>query len=581
MEKKNEIVFSYAVRLQRHFPWVLLMYDVAVTPEEVECEPVSWTKWWWSSYIGLLALIAIEMGYFLREDSSVRRGLAILWIVISVGFIVSVIVTSLAHLFDREFWRSKEWGWYLAVVLLPISAMLIGVTGIEWLSALDRGALQLTTAMTSLQTNNSLGVYDRGYEVGYPIRQYILAYVPSYLFGRSLLMVRLGFFSFFLVGYLAFIPALARFLQSLQCPKPWLIASAGGVCVAMAPYTILTVRLFEQTLTPISVTLLLAAGLVKLAEKPTGYRYFWVGWTLGFIPYCYPNALAVTPVGVVALFAILFYRRYRSLAVPLTLFYGVLATVVGSLILNLNYHDSIEVYFQRAHDSLGVDQACWRYFQGATQFFIGPRMMVVPAPIALCSLVIIYFSVRSLDWRFPAVMLWTLVCGMASMIWVEDVMRAPDYDLYRSCVVIPILVAGILMYYGERCVRLGSLNKACEAMARITIIYMLYTGCAVPLLHRDGLEFNANGDPTDYELITQCLDNYRHTGAPVKKVYLVPPVPGIDIDGFLKYFCPDGSYEAGSPPPDEKKEGYIVITYKNWKAGDPRPDHPILQADKE
>lgn len=584
MDKVKELECTHRgelrLRLVRHFPWVIPIYrfqteseggsSLAILAKDFKPLTLDWVLF----YVGLLSLVLIEAGYYLPSESFPRFMLGALWFVIAVPFLISTLVVSIQSLFEKELWKSSEGAWYLCALIFPLLAASFGLGGVRWLMANNEGICQVSIARDCMGQDYSFGIYREGYLIGYPVRQFLLAYLPTLFFGHSLLMIRVGYFDFFLVGYTAFISGLSLLLRSYSCPRPWSIASAVSMCVAVSPWTMFTVRMYEQALTPICVTMLFLGGLMRYVERPTPYRLFWVAWALGFLPYVHRVSLSVIPMALLCLGVIFLHRKYRSPALIATMFYGVIAAIVGFLVVN-NSVDGWKQILATNDVFLSVTARIARAFKELT-LYSGASFSVVPPPLMFSILLVTYFSVRRWDPRFPVIILWSTGVLAATAILIGCGFHpVAEFDLFKTICTLPFLAAGVVIFYAENWPALGRLNEVCSLAARVTIVYMLFAGGEMPVLYRTALE-GYEEYATDLSLEIQCLSDFVKEGHEVKKLYVMQPMDTSYLGSFMNYITPDMPY-GREIPPNEKIKGYYVMYAENWKEGQPRPLRPIIK----
>ncbi len=527
-------------------------------------------------YIGIFALTIIDLGFFLPEGV-LSRLLGALWLAITLLFLASALILSIRSLaWNRELWASREWPWFLVALIVPICAMLVGLFGVDWLLCNDESNLQISLGMDLLQNDNAFGVYQSGYRAGYPARQFILAAIPSYLFGHSLELVRLSFFSYFLWAHVAFLAAAGQLLQARKCLYPWIWASLASLAVTLSPYTLLTVRIYEQSSIPICASMFLVAGFLRVLERPSNFNWFWVAWAIGFLPFCHRPALSAWPMSMLCLFVLLFYARYRSFALVAIMAQGSVALVVGMLVLRKNWYEFQHLFV--THD-LPLPLAEWREFQLMTHYS-GPELSIIPAPLAIASIGLIYYSFKVRDFRFPAIFIWALTSIYSAGRLIGSYPHAADFDARNTLPTLPFVAAGLILFIMKYHAHIGSALETWQKAARLGIVYLVYTGGFLVLLfrsHVDGIHF-----PSDVERMVFCIDRYVQSGKPLKKIYILPPLPNFTMEDFLPYYAPGATAVFGPPPPGEKEPGYCIIHMTKWaKESDPRPYDVGIQIDPE
>ncbi len=216
------------------------------------------------------------------------------------------------------FWRDKDKFWYLAAFFLPMGLIYFDVAGVTWTPVNCEGTQQMAQGVALLHQDSDFGVYRIAYFVGYVARQYLLACLPSYIFGSSLVALRVGTSFIYVASYLAFLAAVANYFRAQKASNPLLLASFAGMMISLGEFPLVQARVFEQTMMPIGAMLLFLAGIFNFLAGPTPFRTFWVTWSFGFFAEGYTPALGGW---FMALFVLLYLAlhpkyRYRILWVP-------------------------------------------------------------------------------------------------------------------------------------------------------------------------------------------------------------------------------------------------------------------------
>lgn len=569
MLKLREFELRLNVRLFGPFPWFGV--QIHVGPEDQNRALSSWVL-----YAALFGLIAIDLGFFLPREGFVPRAFGFIWILGSIAFLLTTLVLSLKTFANRELWKSPDTKWLLGALILPVPIMLFGFFGVDWLTAIDEGPQQITIALNNLHKDNALGIYQSGYRLGYPVRQFILASIPTYLFGHNISMFRLGFFNPFILAHFAFLAALGQLLQNGKCPRPWLWASSATLWVDLASYTLMNGRLEEQAALPVSVTMFYVAGLMRFVDRPTCFHLFWMTWSIAFLSFCHRPALATWPLAMLFTTALLFFPRYRSIPLLLCLLEGVISFIVGLAVLGTDL-EGIRTIFGTHTDRFSM-HSLWQDFQ-IWGCYSGVDLCVVPVPIALGSLLVLYYSVKLHDYRFPIVALWSAACVMAAANLTGSYPHFPNYDVLRAGSTLAFLAPAIAIFFMEYSPQMDRFVEACHWAARASYIYMLVSGICVVGFFRG--EVTADHYASDLERMFVCIDDYRASGKQLTKLYVPPPLSTGGFDSFLSCTAPEVMIIAGSPPPGEKIPGNAVMQYANWKEGQPRPRILHFEIDPE
>ncbi len=512
-------------------------------------------------------LTCTEAGYFLGDGSTIKHAVALAWIVISAGFLATVALRSMGILLEGEFWRDRDRVWYCIALALPFGLVYFDVAGITWTPINDEGAQQVTQGLDLLRHDADFGVYKTAYFVGYIARQYLLTSLPSYFFGPSLVALRIGNSFIYLVGYVAFLSALAHFFRARGARNPLILASFAGVLVSLGEYPIIIARTFEQTTMPMGAMLLFLAGVLHFLNEPTPFRIFWVAWAFGFFAEGYTPGLGGWCLALVILLYLSLHPDFKHRILLLPTAYGICCMVVACMVLGGGrLHDRL----QMGASGLVPSDWAWRYFMGY-HTFMGGGTSVIPYPLALASITVLYFSFRFRDLKFPLMCLWCIGIAMTGITFVGSNFNLPQFDIHRSIMVLPALAAGVVLFYHAFSSRLEPAHGAHRAMtflAGLSMAYMIWTSLAVPLANRT---YVYQRDMTDYDEALYKIDcvNYDSGPGTVKKVYLVAPLRIDDLETGLGYFAPGAVVVRSAPPPGEKEAGAYTLSYLAPNTSDP------------
>ncbi len=512
----------------------------------------------------VLGLFWVEAAYFLEPGSRAQRFAAQYWIGCSVAVIVSSWASALRTFIDPTFWRQRDRTWFLAAFLLPPALILMDGGGTYFTHVDGEGTQQLCAGMYMLRHDPSLGVYKMAY-FAYLARQYVLNCLPSYLFGPSLWMLRLGNSLFFIGSYLFFLSGLAAYLRHRGASSALFLASYCGIMVALAEYTILNAREFEQTTMPIGATLFFLAAVLLILVKRTPMRFLWATWGFGFLAECYTPALGSWLLALAILLYLLRRPGHRLLGA--SAIYGVVCAWVAYLIVKTENPVSIGLAFRTGVDRYHASDRILRYAQGL-RAIAGFDHSLLPAPLAVALPAALYLSWRYRDIRFPVICTWALAMAFASLTFVGSNLYLPEHDLHRALIVLPPLALGLVLLLA----RYLAEPQTAEATRRIvrmvlglSMAFMIFAGACTVFLVRSFLSFEMK---TDFDEV--CGEMNRLVLSPKTvhpmRLYFVPPLKsGFGIGVW--YFDMDAVIFPNAPPPGERVPGTYIFSYR---AKDPK-----------
>jgi hypothetical protein len=519
------------------------------------------SAWGWFFFvIAILMMTGVEFCYFLSDGSTLKRFAGLTWIVVSVGFLLSVTLNSFKPFFRDSFWRDKDRFWYLTAFILPICLIYFDVSGITWTPINDEGTQQVSQGLTLLQQDPDFGIYRLTYFVGYIARQYVLAALPTYFFGPSLLALRLGTSIIYLCGYLTFLSALAHYLEKRKASHPLLLASFAGIMVSLGEYPLIQARVFEQTTMPIGAMLLFLAGIFNFLSRPTAFGTFWVAWSFGFFVEGYTPALGGWCLAFFVMLYLALHPKHKQRVLWLPLVYGVCCLAIAYLLMSSGH--ALKPRFETGLPGFTVGDWVWRYFMGY-HAWLGAGFSVIPCPLALAALAACYFSLKYRDYRFPLLCMWCVAMAFASLTCVGSNFNLPQFDIHRSMFILPPLAAGVVLFYqAYRPTEdsLPGLHRAILTSACFAMLYMVCTGAAIPFAVRT---YIYEREMTDYDEALYKIDclNFNSRPQKITKIYILPPLKIDDLETGLVYFAPSAMVVRGNPPVGEKEPGAYLLSY--------------------
>src|SRR5277367_3810787 len=140
---------------------------------------------WWVFLTVALLLVGVECTWFLPEGSLPRVVAAWFWVACSGLVLCWAILVSVYPFARAEFWRSADLGWCLAAYLIPTGLVLFNVSGWEFTRVNAETALEVQNGYYFLTKTRDLGLFNTGF-LSYPARQYVLAAMPTYIWGKGL-----------------------------------------------------------------------------------------------------------------------------------------------------------------------------------------------------------------------------------------------------------------------------------------------------------------------------------------------------------------------------------------------------------
>jgi len=431
---------------------------------------------------------------------------------------------------------SERFYWGFVATLLVAAMMFWKLPSLDY--ALNgEGTHQVTVGLRAW-TQPDLGYTDCGHFC-YPVRQYLLAALPTLLFGRHAASVRLGFLWVVLFGMLVFYSGLRERLRT---------AADGGYLAAMAMVSIVTfpalvawLRFIEQPMNPPSV-MLAAVGwfLLSLAEVGplAALCLSWIGAMLAtvYTPGLAGWALMITMLLLVAVGKV---REGKGREAALLVLATVVIVSFGMCSFGTRGDVELKLYQNRRGswpDLLThIAEAYTNVFflTGAldihNQSFMSPLLLF---PIGV-------YLVTSLFWKNGT-------AHFVNAVWIMGVVGASCYlagyvtaptgvELRKALVLIPPAIAGTVLVAGHLLER-GRLPLRKSASA-LFLLLAVYAGLSLKRVHD---QFAGRWDRRLMEAMEWSLALAKQQevlDSPID-VYIVSARTNFGVRDYVEYFFP-------------------------------------------
>jgi len=311
---------------------------------------------------------------------------------------------------------------------------------------------------------------------------------------------------------------------------------------------------------PIGATLLFLAGIFNFLVRPTPFRTFWVAWSFGFFAEGYTPGLGAWWMALVVLLYLVLHPKYRYGVLWAPIVYGACCMLVACLLLHTSNALLPRFYLGSSHFT-AVDWI-WHYFQGY-HALLSLESSVLPCPLGLAALTVLYFSFKFRDYRFPVLCIWCIAVAFVSLTSLGSNFNLPQFDIHRAMIILPPLAAGVVLFYHVYGWKLEpASHRTILACACLSMIYMACTSIPVPLTIRTFVYHHdiSDSDEALYEI--DCL-NFNPKMEKLKKLYIVPPLRIDDLEVGLQYFAPSAVVLHGNPPPGEREPGTYLLSYRS------------------
>ena len=489
----------------------------------------------------LSVILSIDCGYFLSNTFYLKRCLGYLWVGSAVGVFAFAFLFSLIPFFRISFWRNSSKWWYIIAFFLPIFLIYFDINGINWTPINFEGPQQAAIGLDLLKHDSALGLYSIGYYDRYVTRQYILAVMPAFFFGKSLITLRIGNSYIYVISYLAFISSLTTYLNTKKI-NSLLWASWVAMMISLGQYTLIQARMFEQTTFPIGATLMFLAALLYFLVKPTKTRAIWIAWSFVFLTSGYTPAYASWGLALLILLYFALNPKYNHKIFIPVLFAGIWSLLIVFIMFYKQGNKDHLLFKLGGYDQFFLSNWLWRYFSGFTGMF-NADYSLIPVPLGISAFVVLFLSFVKKDYRVFCIFLWCIGVVISSLTFVGSWFNTPHYDIHRSIIILPFIALGVVLFY-EKYYSNHLYNEFINKLAVCTIVYMVYTSLSFPLFNRWYYRNVRVDIVEDYEeSIIRIRDVLNSkTLPPIKKLYITPDLQAptqYEFGLVLNYLAPD------------------------------------------
>lgn len=196
-----------------------------------------------------------------------------------------------------EDYRNKKY--LLPLIFTVILAFFIFQIGNYAFSDLSYESTQETVSGLNAFKALDWNYTGKGY-IGYPVKQYMINAFPSLILGRSFFALNLGFAIPFLTGLTLLFIELRKFLAYIGTDERYAILPI--LMISFCPYIDEYYYIFEQTLTPVAIAMILIALFLRTMRRPSLFSFMLFAITGSMLPFVYTPALAFMGLFTVILF---------------------------------------------------------------------------------------------------------------------------------------------------------------------------------------------------------------------------------------------------------------------------------------
>lgn len=514
----------------------------------------------WRIYlVGAFILFGIEATEICPEESVLRAMAGSAWLLISGLILITAFFRTLLPFIESTFWSAQDRNWYLVAYFLPVILVLFDIDGVTYTMINTESTQQIGDILALVHERSDCGIFSMAFLGGaYPARQYLLAALPTLLFGKGLVTLRIGYGALYLIGYLSFLSALRAYLKNMNSAYPELISSFAAMMIALGNYPLLFARIFEQTIVPLSLTLFFLAGLLFFLVRPSPFPALCIMWSLGLMPYSYTPSLAFWTLAMILLaYFCRPYTKTRTAILSASMVYG-LVTLTTSLFMRRTNSNLTQFLAVGTDTKLNASDWLYRFLDGLDATF-GFGDSLIPAPLVFGCLIILYISLRQRDYRFLLLISWAVASLIAALAMSGFCWRPPIYDVHRAMIILPPISAAFALYLAGYWPRFVTTQN--EALVRVplilSLVLMILGAIYLPFFYRFPRPF-IPGPVTDTEEATLLV--IRDASPNPKRLYLIPPFD-CRLEDTFRYFSPDTEIIRDTPPPGDHQPGSYSLSY--------------------
>lgn len=288
--------------------------------------------------------------------------------------------------------------------------------------------------------------------LGYPNRQYIIAAIPAFLFGRRITTLHLGFALPFIFGVMIFYCALRKWAE--RCHTNTSLAILPICALFVFPFVSEYYVNFEQAIYPIALTMMAIGFFLLFLLQPNVINILGLAWVGCLFSNSYTPGLASLGLMIVFL-GIMIYRYIKKTSSPIftpeapvitakslilvevnviSFFLATLLTSRSDRITEIRPEKNILLFsLETIHDFLLDENAA----------FFG-----------MLGISVILYIIASLTFRLKIrdflISLWVMGVFVASNILAGYTSYQPAWIMQRALVVIPVIIAAVSLLLFEK-----------------------------------------------------------------------------------------------------------------------------------
>jgi hypothetical protein len=387
------------------------------------------------------------------------------------GLICFLIIMSYIFVTIKKDFLDKNYVSVIPVIILTIILFaMLGNIAITEIS--PEASLQVAAGMESFEKPD-LNYAGTAF-LGYPNRQYIISALPAKALGRTIFTQQLGFAFPFLLGLLSMYFGLRKWIEKIGGDIRLSVIPI--LAILVFPFVTEYFIIFEQTIYPISFTMIGIGFFLSFICKPNILNIFAISWIGCLLSNCYTPALASLGLLLVfiAVTCFVLYKEPELLAVKyhnsklVSKILGVagINIIIFFLATLINKRQDRSTQIREQTDILSVAQdGIFSFITDKDAMFMGFLGFIVLTYL-LASL---FSMLRKKDF---IIAIWVTGVFVATFILAGYTSYQPAGIMQRALVVVPVLMIGISIY-------LIDWLKTNNIKIRTGIIIILMATCSI------------------------------------------------------------------------------------------------------
>ena len=468
--------------------------------------------------IGAAFLYILELvSYFASKSDSLNVAACIasrLWMLGYLAFVISFIGIVIVQIKED----SKNKTYLIPAVFLAILLFFIFQIGNYSFSDLSYEATQETVSGLDAFKTADWNYTGLGF-TGYPIKQYLIYALPTLVLGRNFFALNLGFAIPFLTGLTLLFIELRKFLRFKGLDEKFALLPI--LMISFFPYIDEFYYIFEQTITPVSFSMIIIALFLRVIRRPSLFSFTLFAFNACMLPFLYTPTLAFMGlVLVIGLYHALMVFKGKSLFSKRRkndLFY-IIAVSISSVLPSLFFICTLickreDDFMTPLSDRTPID-TLKNYYHSLASFYIDSSSVFFGVFGAIVLIYLLASITMRLKFHNLIIALWCLATAVFSfMLPGASHQFGFNYDplilAQRCMLIIPVVAVACMLTAADYLIKHDiSLRK--DALAIVSLACLLFGVNSLFTTHR-GCTFNNYIQSMKY--ITQyCQEVTRYHG---------------------------------------------------------------------